>query len=144
MQFPQIPKEVSSGSNLGQCHRKKDGWADCIWPAGCLRRRGRTSGNQSGPCAFWVNVYSKPIHGCSQGHWQMKKKNESQGPFLEQLSPSKGQWLASSGTFITWAAWQHIYYAFLIPLMRKYVSLPSSFRKQDVVWTTCLIFLPTE
>lgn len=32
----------------------------------------------------------------------------------------------------------------LKPLMRKYVYPQLSFRRQDVIWITCLIFLPTK
>lgn len=56
----------------------------------------------------------------------MKKKNESQGTLLEQLSESKGQCLASPGTFITWAAWHNIYYAFAETIDEE-MCLPSVF-----------------
>lgn len=59
----------------------------------------------------------------------MKKKNESQGTLLEQLSQSKGQCSASPGTFITRAAWQHIYYAFAETIDEKMFTL--SFPLED-------------
>lgn len=91
---------------------------------------------------LWERAHPESIHN-HQSHWQMKTE-EPRVTSPERRSQGRVRALLPWHPPISWVADRVFIMPSVKPLMRKYVCLPFSLRRQGVVWIACLIFLPTK